>query len=414
MRSTARVLVLVFSMLAASLTTVTPSVAQPATEPVTCTGEEATIVGTDGDDTLLGTSKRDVIVALGGDDDIHGGNGNDLICAGAGADSVNGGNGKDTIRGEAGQVTVAYDISLTGPTVADSVASPVYEFLLADGSNGFESAILTLPYRPDLLNGSDPSTLEIYTYDEQYGLWVPVDGPQTVDVDSNSVSATVDHFQAHVLEARAADGLRMLSIRVRTVGRDGSQRRVLGSISDITATEQLRHQATHDELTGLSNRSMITAQLEQAMALDPQGALALFIDLDGFKAVNDTYGHDAGDAVLVEIAKRLTSALRPGDHVGRYGGDEFVVVCRGIDDHGADVLVERLRSSTFAQSISFDGGTWLPRASIGHARPDGGADVAAVLRDADHAMFEVKRSQQDATTTDTSEPSSALTSGHIV
>lgn len=196
------------------------------------------------------------------------------------------------------------------------------------------------------------------------------------------------------IEVAAADGPRVLGIRCRAVGADPDRRRIVGSINDVTATVHLRHQANHDALTGLANRPMITAQLAAAVAEDPEGTLVLFIDLDGFKEVNDDHGHDAGDAVLVELARRLTGTLRPGDHVGRYGGDEFVVVCRGV--HGDDdaLIADRVRAQAFTEPIRVADASWQPSASIGISRPERGADVADVLHCADHAMFEAKRGRR--------------------
>jgi diguanylate cyclase (GGDEF)-like protein len=93
--------------------------------------------------------------------------------------------------------------------------------------------------------------------------------------------------------------------------------------------KEIEYQATHDALTGLPNRRLVIAQIKQSIALadrDQGTVAACFIDLDGFKSVNDTYGHDAGDIVLQTIAERLNSAVRSHDCVARLGGDEFVVV----------------------------------------------------------------------------------------
>jgi diguanylate cyclase (GGDEF)-like protein/PAS domain S-box-containing protein len=194
------------------------------------------------------------------------------------------------------------------------------------------------------------------------------------------------------LEVPAAGGGRVLEIRCRVVTGSGGDRFV-GSVADVTAAATFRHQALHDPLTGLANRSFIESRLSEAIRSDPDGTLVVFVDLDGFKAVNDNYGHDAGDAVLVEVGHRLSRAVRPGDAVARYGGDEFVIVCHGVSGVGAEHITHRL-NTVFDDPIDLDGWSWQPAASIGAARPEPDVDAGTVLRRADHAMFEVKRSRK--------------------
>jgi diguanylate cyclase (GGDEF)-like protein len=192
-------------------------------------------------------------------------------------------------------------------------------------------------------------------------------------------------------EVRAADGVRTLAITCRAFADDDSEhRRIVGSIEDVSATVRLRAEARNDPLTGLLNRKALEERLASALADDPLGVYVAFIDLDDFKEVNDTFGHDAGDKVLTAVAARLRSAVRPEDAVGRYGGDEFVIVCRRIGDRAAEALTGRIQVS-LVDRISFAGGTWQPAASLGTARPRPGEDLAAVLRRADQAMFDTKR-----------------------
>jgi diguanylate cyclase (GGDEF)-like protein len=111
--------------------------------------------------------------------------------------------------------------------------------------------------------------------------------------------------------------------------------------------------------------------------------------------VNDVHGHDAGDVVLREMAARLTSAVRPEDLVGRYGGDEFVVICRSVEASHAATLPHRLEQA-LEGPIHFPGGHWPASASVGAARPAPGDDLKSVMRRADQAMFEEKRQRDGA------------------
>jgi diguanylate cyclase (GGDEF)-like protein/PAS domain S-box-containing protein len=195
------------------------------------------------------------------------------------------------------------------------------------------------------------------------------------------------------VEVRAAAGDRMLAVTLRSDG-TGTHRRVMGSVADVTATVRLRSEARHDQLTGLLNRKGLEERLMAALAEDPAGTLLVFFDLDGFKGINDTHGHEAGDAVLQELGARLARAVRPTDTVARYGGDEFVLVCSAVVDDGTDegttAIVERLQL-VLGTPILFAGGVWQPAASMGTARAEPGDNPASLIRRADAAMFEAKR-----------------------
>jgi diguanylate cyclase (GGDEF)-like protein len=161
----------------------------------------------------------------------------------------------------------------------------------------------------------------------------------------------------------------------------------------------LAHQATHDPLTGVGNRAALVDRLDLALARarrSGRSVAVLFCDLDSFKAVNDRYGHDRGDRLLIEVAERIGRAVRPSDTVCRTGGDEFVIVCEDLtDDDQAHVIAERVR--TALESTPVDIGE--TRLSVTVSVGVGIADLAVddpdrLLRTADLAMY--ARKQQRA------------------
>ncbi|MDI6099333.1 GGDEF domain-containing protein [Actinoplanes sp. NEAU-A12] len=158
------------------------------------------------------------------------------------------------------------------------------------------------------------------------------------------------------------------------------------------AQAQLAYQARHDPLTGLANRAVLTDELERVMPRRSGPVAVLYLDLDGFKQVNDTHGHEAGDLVLATVARRLSSAVRGTDLVVRLGGDEFVLLCPDLPEADAIRLAERVVGDV-AQPISFRGALLDVGASVGIAAY--GADAPAhdsdVLRTADMAMYQAKK-----------------------
>jgi diguanylate cyclase (GGDEF)-like protein/PAS domain S-box-containing protein len=191
------------------------------------------------------------------------------------------------------------------------------------------------------------------------------------------------------LELRSTLGDTMLALTLRAVGQSSEHLSFVGSLEDITSTMTLRRRANHDALTGLLNRDALEDHLAVSMGEDPDGIVVAFLDLDGFKEVNDNYGHDAGDFVLSRIAERLRHAFRAGDVIGRHGGDEFVLVCRAADPGDEAGIVRRVES-IFRDAIVWDDGHWQPAGSVGVARPARGDDVRTAIRRADHAMYLAK------------------------
>jgi diguanylate cyclase (GGDEF)-like protein len=158
---------------------------------------------------------------------------------------------------------------------------------------------------------------------------------------------------------------------------------------------QLAYEASHDALTGLANRTLFLARLHHALTLarsQPGYRLAvLFLDLDHFKAVNDTWGHAIGDQLLLGVAQRLRLCLRSNDTLARLGGDEFVILLEETQDrHEASAVADRIQAS-LQQPFELGGHQLFAAASIGILADASGYDQAeAVLRDADRAMYQAK------------------------
>jgi len=194
------------------------------------------------------------------------------------------------------------------------------------------------------------------------------------------------------VEVRDATGDRTYAISCRSVlDLVNDRRSFVGAVTDVTSTVTLRERAQQDPLTGLLNRLAIEDGLATAVADHPDRTVVVFVDLDGFKEVNDTYGHDVGDQVLVAIGQRLRACVRADDLVGRYGGDEFVLVLHDLD---TDELIGSRLETGVTEPICWEGGSWRPAVSIGLARPRPGDDTATLLRNADREMFANKRQRK--------------------
>jgi diguanylate cyclase (GGDEF)-like protein len=174
-------------------------------------------------------------------------------------------------------------------------------------------------------------------------------------------------------------------------------------VRDITerkeAEERLKHRAFHDPLTGLPNRHLLVDRLRQALRRtrrQENRVAVLFMDLDGFKVVNDSLGHEAGDRVLVEVAERLKGCLRPEDTLARFAGDEFIVLLEEVEGADDALRVTQRITEEFREPFVLNGRELVLRFSIGVAL--GEADMESpeeLLRDADIAMYRAKDEAAD-------------------
>ncbi len=211
------------------------------------------------------------------------------------------------------------------------------------------------------------------------------------------------HWRGEVWNRRADGQLYVQRLTISQISDDdGTVTNYVGVFSDITAekeaTAQLRQAATHDALTGLPNRALMQDRLAQALARtarDGSGLAVLFIDLDGFKPVNDTYGHIAGDMLLQGVAQRLRGCVRDSDTVARVGGDEFVVVSLGSGSPEAAATVADKLLTALTPPFPLGVGEARIGASIGIAlasgrEPDQPVPAQSLLDAADHAMYDAK------------------------
>jgi diguanylate cyclase (GGDEF)-like protein/PAS domain S-box-containing protein len=221
------------------------------------------------------------------------------------------------------------------------------------------------------------------------------------DTALTSAGATLDLrlgvVLGHEVLARKADGTRFpleLSVTDVDLGDRAISTIVARDVTERRAYERrLTHLGTHDALTGLPNRVLFMDRLHHGLATAARTrrpTAVLFCDLDRFKVVNDSLGHTAGDALLVNVARRFRSAVRESDTVARFGGDEFVVLAEELTDAAHAVVVADKLASTLAEPILLGTQEIHMSASIGIAVADGSATPETLVRDADAAMYRAK------------------------
>jgi diguanylate cyclase (GGDEF)-like protein/PAS domain S-box-containing protein len=243
--------------------------------------------------------------------------------------------------------------------------------------------------------------------------WMALDEPGSVDVGSGALPAAVD-AAAHAAGLAAvwtvpvpsSPGLApaVLAAWRRTAGEPlVGHRYVLGrsvryvqlALVRTAEHQRLGHLARHDSLTGVANRAEFRDRLAAALAVGERDLAVAFCDLDRFKPVNDTFGHSAGDAVLVEVADRLRRTLRGGDELARLGGDEFTVLLRDVPDGAAAAHVGERLLAAVAEPFALPGGD-VPVSvtvglSVGIALWSAGATADGLLAAADAALYDAKR-----------------------
>ena len=228
-------------------------------------------------------------------------------------------------------------------------------------------------------------------------------GPDFYDAMWQAID-TLGHWQGQIWDRRRDGTLFAAYLTItRVQDKTGEVSHYVALFTDITDQrlhqEEIERAAHIDPLTQLPNRRLLADRLQQALARARRlgGTFALCaIDLDGFKEVNDQRGHEAGDAVLVEVAQRLEQVVRANDTVARLGGDEFVLLLADLErpEQAEEIVLRALQA--VRQPVPLEEGSAHVSASIGLALyPDHGRDAAALLRASDAAMYVAKRRGRD-------------------
>jgi diguanylate cyclase (GGDEF)-like protein/PAS domain S-box-containing protein len=211
-----------------------------------------------------------------------------------------------------------------------------------------------------------------------------------------SLAPTPGATATYVLRVQHADGgWRWLEVVLSNLMDEPSVAGWVSNARDITETREvqarLSHQATHDALTGLANRFLFGERVQAALDHpDPDHRVSLaLVDLDDFKSVNDTWGHAAGDELLVTVAERMRACVRPADTVARLGGDEFAILVEDLDAPAVGALLDRMAAALLVPAV-VGGAEVSVRASVGVVERSAGESAEELLRHADTAMYEVK------------------------
>lgn len=227
----------------------------------------------------------------------------------------------------------------------------------------------------------------------------PEDRPRVRRTFDDLVAGRISGHRAET-RYRDASGRLVWGLLAEAVVRDadGTALYMLRQVEDVTARKQVEaelvHRTLHDELTGLPNRTLLLDRLDHELRRARRHGhhvAVLFVDLDDFKAVNDSLGHASGDELLAAVAGRMQDALREADTAGRIGGDEFAVVCGDLAEPGDAIRIAEHLQRAFDLEVPVAGRALRVSASIGVAVSDDTSSPEQLLRDADTAMYRAKR-----------------------
>lgn len=226
----------------------------------------------------------------------------------------------------------------------------------------------------------------------------PEDAPRAAEAIGDLAAGRRSRFRTEQRYLHADGRIVWIDLNMTAVhGQDGEPIYLIAQMQDISerkgAEEKLAYQASHDPLTGLPNRILLADRMEVALARLRRVELplaVLFCDLDRFKLVNDSFGHDAGDRLLLEASQRIRGVVRPSDTLARFGGDEFAILCEEISPDGAATLATRV-GEVLAVPFGIEGREVVITSSIGISiNRDPDIAPGTLLANADAAMYEAK------------------------
>ena len=228
-------------------------------------------------------------------------------------------------------------------------------------------------------------------------LWPAPDEPRSRTLIRRLHRGEGATYEQELIGARGAAVTTQIS-DAPLLGRNGALLSVIVTVTDISerkeSEQRIRYLATHDALTGLANRTMFLELMDASLRLTSRRGTRLavfFLDLDGFKAVNDRLGHHAGDQLLVATARRIRACLRASDHLARQGGDEFLALIHDVAGADEAVAVARKIHQSLEEPFDLPEGRALISVSIGIALfPVDGTDIDTLTRQADSAMYQAK------------------------